>query len=108
MPDLAGFELRDPVFLLLAALALPVYYLASRLPSVVTYSSLAIVDDEETLMDLRLVEVAADHPDIARAAAPYPRQEARGGFIECRLPCKRGVATAAGAVHTGQGDCTNR
>ena len=44
MPDLGGFELRDPLFLLVAVLALPVYWLASRLPAVVTYSSLDLVE----------------------------------------------------------------
>ena len=33
----AGFELRDPLFLLLGLLAPLVYRLASRLPSAVTY-----------------------------------------------------------------------
>jgi Ca-activated chloride channel family protein len=59
MPDLAGLDLRDPVFLLVAVLALPVYYLASRLPSVVTYSSLAIVDGAPRSLRSRLSSLPA-------------------------------------------------
>ncbi len=41
MPD---WELRDPLFLLAGLLAPLVYFLASRLPATVTYSSLTLVD----------------------------------------------------------------
>jgi Ca-activated chloride channel family protein len=44
MPELGSLELREPLFLLAALLALPVYALASRLASAVVYSSLGIVD----------------------------------------------------------------
>ena len=40
---IGSWELRDPLFLLLALLAPVVYRLASRLPSVLTYSSLDLV-----------------------------------------------------------------
>ena len=39
----AGLELRDPLFLLAALFAPLVYWLASRLPAAVTYSSLALM-----------------------------------------------------------------
>lgn len=38
------WELRDPLFLIVAALAPLVYWLAARMPAVLSYSSLAIVD----------------------------------------------------------------
>ena len=38
------WELRDPLFLLVAALAPLVYWLAARMPAALTYSSLALVD----------------------------------------------------------------
>jgi len=44
MPDLARWELRDPLFLAIALLAPLVYALATRLPASVTYSSLQLVD----------------------------------------------------------------
>ena len=44
MPETAGFELRDPLFLLVALLALPVFWLASRFPAAVTYSSLELAE----------------------------------------------------------------
>jgi Ca-activated chloride channel family protein len=57
--DLAGFELREPVFLLLALLAPAVYWLASRLPAAVTYSSLALVDRAHRSLRTRLATTPA-------------------------------------------------
>ncbi len=59
MLELGGFELRDPLFLLVGLLALPVYWLASRLPSVVTYSSLTLVDAAPGSLRSRLVGLPA-------------------------------------------------
>lgn len=59
MPDLGGFELRDPLFLLVAVLALPVYWLASRLPAVVTYSSLDLVEGAPRSLRSRLASLPA-------------------------------------------------
>ena len=46
---MADFELRDPLFLLAALLAPLVYWLASRLPASVTYSSLDLVRGTRSL-----------------------------------------------------------
>jgi Ca-activated chloride channel family protein len=59
MLELGGFELRDPLFLLVALLALPVYWLASRLPAVVTYSSLILVDAAPRSLRSRLAGLPA-------------------------------------------------
>lgn len=59
MPDLLGLELRDPVFLLLGVLALPVYLLAARLPATVTYSSLNAVDLAPRSLRVRLASLPA-------------------------------------------------
>ena len=59
MFDLASLELRDPVFLWVGLLAVPVYLLASRLPSAVTYSSLGLVDGAPRSLRLRLTPLPA-------------------------------------------------
>jgi len=59
MPDLGGLELRDPWFLGIALLAPAVYWMASRLPSVVTYSSLALLDAAPRSLRSRLAELPA-------------------------------------------------
>ena len=59
MLELGGFELRDPLFLLVGLLALPVYWLASRLPSVVIYSSLTLVDAAPRSLRSRLAGLPA-------------------------------------------------
>jgi Ca-activated chloride channel family protein len=59
MLELGALELRDPIFLLLALLALPVYLLAARLPATVTYSSLAIVDHAPRSLRVRLASLPA-------------------------------------------------
>ncbi len=59
MFDLGGLELRDPVFLLVGLLAVPVYLLAARLPSAVTFSSLALVDGAPRSLRTRLSPVPA-------------------------------------------------
>ena len=48
MLDAGGWELRDPLFLLVGLAAPLVYMLAARPPSAVTYSSLALVDSAAT------------------------------------------------------------
>jgi Ca-activated chloride channel family protein len=54
MPDLGGLELRDPLFLLGALLAAPVYLLTARLPATVTYSSSTLVDRAPRSLRVRL------------------------------------------------------
>jgi Ca-activated chloride channel family protein len=59
MPELGSLELRDPLFLAVAVLALPVYWLASRLASAVTYSSLGLVDAAPRSLRTRLSTLPA-------------------------------------------------
>ena len=54
---IGSWELRDPLFLLVALLAPAVYRLASRLPSVLIYSSLELVEGAPRSLRSRLVAV---------------------------------------------------
>ncbi len=56
---LANWELRDPLFLLAALLALPVYLLAARVPAAVTYSSLTLADAAPRSLRVRLAQLPA-------------------------------------------------
>jgi len=53
------WELRDPLFLIVAALAPLVYWLAARMPAVLTYSSLALVDVAPRSQRARLAKLPA-------------------------------------------------
>jgi Ca-activated chloride channel family protein len=53
------WELRDPLFLIVAALAPLVYWLAARMPAVLTYSSLALVDVAPRSRRARLAKLPA-------------------------------------------------
>jgi Ca-activated chloride channel family protein len=59
MPDWTALELRDPVFLWVGLLAIPVYLLAARLPSSVTYSSLGLLDAAPRSLRMRLAALPA-------------------------------------------------
>ena len=59
MFELGGFEFRDPLFLLVGLLAIPVIWLASRLPAAVTYSSLVLVDAAPPSLRSRLARLPA-------------------------------------------------
>ncbi len=53
------WELRDPLFLIVAVLAPLVYWLAARMPAVLTYSSLALVDVAPRSQRARLANLPA-------------------------------------------------
>lgn len=59
MLDLAGWELRDPLFLLAGFLAPLVYLMASRIPARVTYASLALPDRAPASLRVRLAHLPA-------------------------------------------------
>lgn len=59
MPDLTNFEFSDPLLLFFSLLAPLVYVQASRLPSVVQYSSLRLVESSERSLRARLVWLPA-------------------------------------------------
>ncbi|MEE2673618.1 MAG: VWA domain-containing protein [Myxococcota bacterium] len=93
MLELGGFELRDPLFLLVGLLALPVYWLASRLPSVVTYSSLSLVDGAPRSLRSRLAGLPALLLSLAVAALAIALAGPRTG--EATSPVHRaGIAIA--------------
>ncbi len=56
---MGGWELRDPLFLLVGMLAPLVFVLASRLPASVTYSSLALVEGSPRSLRSRLAPLPA-------------------------------------------------
>jgi Ca-activated chloride channel family protein len=62
---MGGFEFRDPIFLCFALLAPLVYWLATRAPSTVRYSSLTLLDDTPSSWRIRLLPL----PGIGLAAA---------------------------------------
>ncbi len=57
--DLQGWELRDPWFLLAALVAPFVFWLASRRPSSLTYSSLSVLDGAPKTWRVRLSKLPA-------------------------------------------------
>ena len=58
-PALASFEFREPMLLIMALLAAPVYLVARRLPAAVTYSSLHIADRAAKSLRVRLSQLPA-------------------------------------------------
>ncbi len=93
MPDLSGFELRDPLFLLVALLAPVVYVLASRLPAVVTYSSLALLDRAPRSLRLRLARLPALLLALAVVALAVALADPRTGDATTRVQ-REGIAIA--------------
>jgi Ca-activated chloride channel family protein len=62
---MGGFEFRDPIFLCFALFAPLVYWLASRAPSIVHYSSLTLLDGTPSSWRIRLLPL----PAVGLAAA---------------------------------------
>ena len=93
MLELGGFELRDPLFLLVGLLALPVYWLASRLPSVVTYSSLSLVDGAPRSLRSRLAGLPALLLSLAVAALAIALAGPRTGEATSQVH-REGIAIA--------------
>lgn len=93
MPDLLGLELRDPLFLWLALLAVPAYLLASRLPSAVTYSSLVLVDGAPRSLRTRLAELPAALLALAVVALAVALAGPRTGDATSKVH-REGIAIA--------------
>lgn len=93
MPDWGGLELRDPIFLLVGLLAIPVYLLASRLPAAVTYSSLALVDRAPRSLRTRLASVPAGLLALAVLALAVALAGPRTGDATSKVH-KEGIAIA--------------
>ncbi len=93
MPDWGGLELRDPFFLLVGLLAIPVYLLASRLPAAVTYSSLALVDRAPRSLRTRLASLPAGLLAFAVLALAVALAGPRTGDATSKVH-KEGIAIA--------------
>jgi len=93
MPEIGGFELRDPIFLVLAVLALPVYLLAARLPASVTYSSLALVEGASRSLRVRLALLPAALLALAVVALAVAMAGPRTGDAQS-LVRREGIAIA--------------
>jgi len=100
MPELGGLALRDPIFLLLAVLALPVYLLAARLPSAVTYSSLALLDRAPRSLRARLAFLPAAALALAVVALAIAMAGPRTGEAHS-LVHRQGIAIAMAVDHSG-------
>lgn len=88
-----GLELRDPLFLLVGLLGLAVYWLASRLPSVVRYSSLALVDGAPRSLRSRLAELPAALLGLAVVALAIALAGPRTGDATSQVH-REGIAIA--------------
>ena len=93
MPDLSSLELRDPIFLVAALLAIPVYLLASRLPASVTYSSLELVDRAPRSLRTRLGVLPAALLALAVAALALALAGPRTGDASTKVH-REGIAIA--------------
>ena len=93
MPDLGSLDLRDPIFLLVGLLAVPVYLLAARLPSVVTYSSLSLVDAAPRSLRTRLATLPAALLALAVVALAVALAGPRTGDASSKVH-REGIAIA--------------
>jgi Ca-activated chloride channel family protein len=90
---LGGLELRDPLFLLAALLAPAVYVLASRLPAVVTWSSLGLVDVAPRSLRTRLARLPALLLSLAVVCLAVALADPRTGDATTRIQ-REGIAVA--------------
>jgi len=100
VPELARWELRDPLFLALALLAPLLYWLAARPPAALTYSSLQLVDRGPRTWRTRL----AGLPALLLAAAVLMLAVAlagpRSGDASTRVR-REGIAIAIAVDRSG-------
>jgi Ca-activated chloride channel family protein len=87
------WELRDPLFLIVAALAPLVYWLAARMPAVLTYSSLALVDVAPRSQRARLAKLPALLLAAATLALAVALAGPRTGSATSRIH-REGIAIA--------------
>ena len=87
------WELRDPLFLIVAALAPLVYWLAARMPAVLTYSSLALVDIAPRSQRARLAKLPALLLAAAALALAVALAGPRTGSATSRIH-REGIAIA--------------
>jgi len=87
------WELRDPLFLVVAVLAPLVYWLAARMPAVLTYSSLALVDIAPRSPRARLAKLPALLLAAATLALAVALAGPRTGSATSRIH-REGIAIA--------------
>jgi len=87
------WELRDPLFLIVAVLAPLVYWLAVRMPAVLTYSSLALVDVAPRSSRARLAKLPALLLAAAALALAVALAGPRTGSATSRIQ-REGIAIA--------------
>jgi Ca-activated chloride channel family protein len=87
------WELRDPLFLIAGALAPLVYWLAARMPAVLTYSSLALVDVAPRSVRARLAKLPALLLAVATLALAVALAAPRTGSATSRIH-REGIAIA--------------
>jgi Ca-activated chloride channel family protein len=87
------WELRDPLFLLVAALAPLVYWLAARMPAALTYSSLALVDVAPRSQRARFAKLPALLLAAATLALAIALAGPRTGSATSRIH-REGIAIA--------------
>ncbi len=88
---MGGLEFRDPVLLLFGLLAPVVYWLASRNPSVVKYSSLSLFESAPTSWRVRLLPLPALGLALATAALSIALAGPRTGDATSRVH-REGIA----------------
>ena len=89
----AGFELRDPLFLLAGLLAPLVYVLAARLPATVTYSSLRLLTRAPSSLRTRLTRLPPLLLALAVVALAVALAGPRSGDATSRVQ-REGIAIA--------------
>jgi Ca-activated chloride channel family protein len=94
------FEFRDPWFLLSALAAPAVYLLAARLPSVVTYSSLDLLDRGHASLRARLAVLPALLLSLAALALAIALAGPRTGDAFTRIS-REGIALIMVVDHSG-------
>ena len=94
------WEFRDPLFLIVAALAPLVYWLAARMPAVLTYSSLALVDVAPRSQRARLANLPALLLAAAALALAVALAGPRTGSATSRIH-REGIAIAIAVDRSG-------
>jgi len=94
------WELRDPLFLVFGALAPLVYWLAARMPAVLTYSSLAIVDVAPRSQRARLAKLPALLLAAAALVLAVALAGPRTGSATSRIN-REGIAIAIAVDRSG-------
>jgi Ca-activated chloride channel family protein len=95
-----NWEFRDPLFLIVGLTAPLVYWLAARLPSVLTYSNLALVDAAPRSQRARLAKLPALLLAVAALAMTIALAGPRTGNATSRVN-REGIAIAIAVDRSG-------